>query len=159
MKLGNFSGWLFLGVALIFSGCSKDWHSAEREFENRCWNVSDTLSLSFENTDTAAVYELAFPITVNEDYPFHNLYLRVKLQAPSGDASIIPTEFVLADPNGSWLSEPSGDVVPFRLKVPEGIRFSQKGNYTMKLYHFMRDADLCGVEKAGIAVNPMVESN
>lgn len=148
--------WFGIGILIVCSGCSKHWQSAEKDFENKCWNVSDTLSLSFENTDTSAVYELSFPVTVNEDYPFHNLYLHVVLNAPSGDASTIPTEFVLADPNGNWLSEPSGDVITFQLKVPEGIRFSQTGKYSLRLFHFMRDADLCGVESAGIAVNPMV---
>lgn len=153
----RFRTWCFLvGILIVFSGCSKHWQSAEQDFENKCWNVSDTLSLSFENTDTNAVYELSFPVTVNEDYPFHNLYLHVILNAPSGDASTIPTEFVLADPNGNWLSEPSGDVITFQLKVPEGIRFSQTGEYSLRLFHYMRDPDLCGVESAGIAVDPMV---
>lgn len=158
MKQKRLQWFLAACCILLVSACSQHWKSVETEFDNHCWSVTDTLELGFESSDTASVYELSFPITLNEDYPFHNIYLHVILTAPSGDQSTIPTEFVLADRNGAWLSEPSGDVIPFLLKVPEGIRFNQAGKYSLRVLHFMRDGELCGVESAGIALDPMQDA-
>jgi gliding motility-associated lipoprotein GldH len=140
---------------MTLQSCSSHWAEADMEFESGCWNKGDTLTLEFESQDTNAVYQLSFPITVNEDYPFHNIYLHAILRAPSGDASLLENEFILADRTGAWLSEPSGDVIPFQLHMGEGLRFNQTGKYSLKLFHFMRQGELCGVEKAGIIVDPV----
>lgn len=117
--------------------------------------MEDTLKLEFDNEDTSKVFMLGFPIVVSEEYAFHNIYLKAILKAPSGDESAIPGEFVLADPAGVWLSEPSGDLITFQLNVGEGLRFNQKGKYSLRLYHYMRDDMLCGVQQAGIALDPI----
>ena len=153
MKRGHAFGFLILVATLLLHSCSKHFAAQESQFENACWSANDTLRLEFENTDTAKVYQLAFPITLTEDYPFHNIYLRAVITSPSGDESMIPSEFILSDKTGAWLTEPSGDAVPFTLKVGDGLRFNQLGKYKVCLYHFMRDELLCGVEKAGIFVD------
>ncbi len=146
-------------MAMVFmamlAGCTSHWANTSTDFEAGCWNASDTLSLEFENQDTGQVFVLGFPLVVSEDYPFHNIYLRATLKAPSGDETMIPGEFVLADPTGQWLSEPSGDLVTFQLNVGDGIRFNQKGKYLVRLQHYMRDAQLCGVVRAGISLDKM----
>lgn len=142
-------------LGLLAVGCSSHWAETESKFEGTCWQVSDTLTLEFESKDTARVFALGFPITIDDDYPFNNIYLHASLTAPSGDTSIIPAEFVLADPTGAWLTEPDGDKATFELKVSDGLRFSQQGKYTLRLYHYMRENELCGVERVGIALDQL----
>ncbi|MFM2376801.1 MAG: hypothetical protein RLZZ165_1898 [Bacteroidota bacterium] len=143
-----------MGAALmILSSCSKHFAEKEARFENACWAANDTLRLEFESKDTSQVYALAFPLAVTEDYPFHNIYLRAVVTPPSGDRSILPGEFILADRSGAWLGEPSGDVVRFVLKVGDGLRFDQVGTYGIMLVHFMREELLCGVDAVGILVD------
>jgi gliding motility-associated lipoprotein GldH len=143
---------LLAGLATLPS-CSDHWAEEEVAFERGCWAKGDTVTLTFESTDTSRVYQLSFPIQVNEDYPFHNIYLHAILTAPSGDASLLEDEFILADRTGTWLSEPSGDVVNFQLNMADGLRFNQTGTYRIQLFHYMRQEDLCGVEEAGIVVD------
>jgi gliding motility-associated lipoprotein GldH len=145
--------WLAAIALVILSGCSSHWASTENEFEGGCWEATDTLRLDFESDDTSKVYALSFPIVLSDDYPYHNIYLRAIMESPSGDKSVIPSEFVLADRTGAWLSEPDGDLIPFQLTVADGLRFNQQGKYVVRLYHFMRDPRICGIQSAGIALD------
>lgn len=145
---------LLLGLS-VASGCSSHWAEAKATFEGSCWNLGDTISLDFESTDTSKVFALGFPLTVDDDYPFNNIYVHAILTAPSGDASVIPAEFVLADRTGNWLTEASGEQATFDLKVADGLRFNQLGKYKLRLFHFMRDPQLCGVEQVGISLDPL----
>lgn len=145
-----------LAVLLCFwTGCTSHWSNTTTDFSGGCWDVKDTLNLDFESSDTSKVYSLGFPITFSDDYPFNNIYLHAILKSPSGEESNIPAEFVLADPAGNWLSEAKGDLIPFQLKVSDGLRFNQTGKYTLRLVHFMRDDALCGVQSAGIYLDPL----
>lgn len=146
---------LFLGCLLLQS-CQKHWAEIDHTFDAGCWETTDTLVLSFENTDTNQIYRLQFPVDVTEDYPFNNIYLHALLTTPSGEQSVVPSEFKLSSNAGEWFSEPKGDIIPFQLSIADGLRFNQMGTYTVKLFHFMRDAQICGVSRAGIALDPIV---
>ncbi len=143
---------LFLGC-LLMQSCQKHWAESGQNFDAGCWEATDTLLLSFDNTDTNQVYRLQFPLEVTEDYPFNNIYLRAILTSPSGEASVIPSEFKLSSNAGEWYSEPKGDIIPFNLSIADGLRFNQVGAYTVKLFHFMRDDQVCGINRAGIALD------
>jgi gliding motility-associated lipoprotein GldH len=147
--------WSICALGLMLASCSHHWAETQTQFEGVCWQMSDTLTLEFESEDTSKVFALGFPITIDDDYPFNNIYLHARLTAPSGDTSIIPAEFVLADRTGAWLTEPDGDMATFELKVSDGLRFSQQGKYTLRLYHYMRENELCGVESVGIALDQL----
>lgn len=141
-----------ISVAMV-QGCSSHWADEVHEFGAECWTIGDTIGLEFENEDTAQVYRMSLPVVLSQDYPFHNIYLRVQVQSPSGDVTVIPAEFQLADRAGVWLTETKGDLAPFELVMVEGMQFSQVGTYRLGLYHYMRDEQLCGVESAGIAID------
>lgn len=155
MKWKGVCGSALLMHVLLLQACSGHWAGVELEPEHTCWNVGDTVRLEFECADTQQVYQLAFPFTVNGDYPFHNVYLHAILRAPSGDESVIPNEFILTDRMGAWLVESSGETATFQLKVAEGLRFNQVGKYSLRLLHYMRDDNLCGVERVGMSLDPI----
>ena len=135
------------------ASCGAPFSSVSKEFENECWLMQDTLELSFENKDTAQVYSMWFPIVFNDDYAFNNIHLRATVQPPSGETSLLPARFSLVSPTGDWLTEKDGAEIPFDLLVGEGMRFNQVGKYRIRLYHYMRDSSLCGIERAGIMLD------
>lgn len=144
-----------LFIALVSLNSCGESHFAEKELEleTECWSHIDTLSLSFDNTDTSKIYQIHFPVVLTEEYAYRNIYLRAKVISPSGDENVLPARFDLAAPTGEWFSEPSGDEIPFKLGVEDGLLFNQTGQYTIKMYHFMRDEPLCGVRSAGIVLD------
>ncbi|MEM0999441.1 MAG: gliding motility lipoprotein GldH [Bacteroidota bacterium] len=148
---------LALGVMLGLVGCG---HTpiaeASTALETECWSLQDTLQLTFSNADTQQVYQLYFPITFTEEYPYRNLYLRAAVQAPSGEVNLLPARFDLASAEGEWYTETSGDEVPFNLNLGEGLRLNQTGDYTIRMYHYMRDAEICGVREVGVVLDKLV---
>ena len=144
---------------LLLASCNGHWQSAALKPEGGCWNVKDTLRLSFESLDTVNAYALSFPLTVSEDYPYNNVYLQATLVSPSGDTAMIPAEFVLTGPSGAWLTEVNGDLATFQLNVGDAIIFKQSGKYAVSLLHYMREGELCGVQSVGVAIDPLPPAN
>lgn len=142
-------------VSCLLASCGGHWQSVEMKPDGGCWESGDTLKLSFESKDSVNACALGFPLTVSGDYPFNNIYLQATLRSPSGDQAVIPAEFVLADPTGAWQTEANGDLATFQLNVGDAIIFKESGLYTVSLVHFMRDRQLCGVDRVGISVDPL----
>ena len=142
---------IFLSVFL--PSCSGPAAETENEFDGDCWSMRDTVFLDFDNPDTSSIYQLYFPVTFTEDYSYNNVYLHALVISPSGDQNLLPARFDLMDRQGNWFSDPSGDEIPFKLKMEDGLRFNQLGNYQVKFFHYMRDEPLCGVAKAGIVLD------
>lgn len=144
-----------LGTLFLMTcwGCNSPHASVSQDFQGGCWNMSDTLDLSFENADTNQVYKLWFPLTLTGTYTYNNIYLRAILIPPTGAPSILPARFALSAEDGTWLTEADGDEAPFDLLLSGAIRFNQKGTYQVRLLHYMRDSVLCGVKSAGITID------
>ena len=137
----------------LLSGCGpKPLAETQMHFQQDCWNIKDTLSVSFQATDPQKIYRLSFPIHFTEDYSYNNIYLRARITTPEGEQSLLPTRFSLSDPIGNWYSTPQGDEVPFQLTIADGLQFNQDGIYKVDLFQYMRDKQLCGVRSAGIAL-------
>lgn len=145
------------GLAFALSSCEAPLAETQEEFDGDCWSMRDSVSLIFENTDTSAIYRLYFPVTFTEDYSYSNVYLHALVTSPSGDVNLLPARFDLMDKIGNWYSQPSGDEIPFKLSVEDGLRFNQLGNYSVKLYQYMRDEPLCGIRSSGIVVEEVPE--
>lgn len=141
---------------LVVLGCNQPLHSTSSEFEPGCWKMQDTLQLSFNNQDTSQVYTLWFPMVFNEDYPFNNIHLRATLKPPASPEVLLPARFELTDADGKWMTEKEGSTIPFDLQMSSGLRLNQVGEYTIRLYHYMRDSSLCGVVSAGIALDKAI---
>jgi gliding motility-associated lipoprotein GldH len=146
-----------LSIFLLYSCNPGHIASTATTMDNDCWSMQDTLRMTFENTDTQQVYQLYFPMTFTEDYTYSNLYVRAAVRAPSGEENVLPSRFDLTTPAGEWESEPSGEEIPFTLNLGEGLRLNQTGEYTISLYHFMRDEQICGVREVGLVLDRLGE--
>ena len=154
-KLSSLFTWLIVltGLAAGITSCGSSVAETEYEIDGDCWSSRDTVFLQFDNPDTSSIYRLYFPITFTESYSYNNFYLHALVVSPSGDENLLPARFDLMDKQGNWYSEPSGDEIPFKLTVEDGLRFNQMGSYRVKLFHYMRDEPLCGVRSAGIVLD------
>jgi gliding motility-associated lipoprotein GldH len=150
--------WVFLTLSALLmlgglSGCSRPYATMEQEFPGACWDMGDTLTLRFENTDTAKVYQLWFPLVLTDAYAYNNLYLHAEVTPPSGERSVLPARFPLMEADGTWKGEVQGKEVKFDLLMAGAIRLNQVGGYEIKCYQYMRDSLLCGVQSAGITLD------
>ena len=143
---------LLCSTTLTLLGCESHFAETQSDWEADCWSLHDTVHLSFLSEDTNAVYRLYFPMVFTEDYPYNNISLRALVTSPTGDQNLLPARFELSDVNGNWYSEPNGEEIAFDLGLADGLKFNQKGNYSVQLYHYMRDELLCGMRSSGIVL-------
>ena len=153
---------LFYGLFLVFLwfisaglyGCKgKVIAESETNFESNCWEIADTLELSFENSDTNQPVQLLTSVTFSEeDYPFRNIFLKMVVVSPSGMEDLVDYRYEVMDVAGNWFSNPSGGKVSFELPLAQTQRLREMGVYQFWVYQFMEGTTLCGVHKAGIFI-------
>lgn len=144
--------WMAVACLGLWAGCKGPVTETSQDFEGACWQLTDTLSVSFEAPDPAAQYQVGLPITLNEDYPYNNLHIRFEAVAPSGKSSVVPYEYELMDVEGNWYGEVSGSTAKFELPLSMGQSFAEEGTYTFRVWHYFQSSDLCGIPAAGITV-------
>lgn len=84
----------------------------------------------------------------NNDYPFSNIYLIVKLEQPKGRIKIDTLEYQMANPDGSLMGEGFSDIKESKLWYKEHFMFPEKGNYKVSIQQAVRqNGKVKGVEK------------
>jgi gliding motility-associated lipoprotein GldH len=138
-------------ATLLLTGCGGSLASANISPDDACWAIEDSLLLSYD-VEEPGMYQLVFPITFTESYPYQNLYLHVKVTTPSGKVTAAPYNYVLMDEYGVWYEKPKGDKISFELPLGRNIRLDEKGTYSFSICHYMRNEHLCGIASASAEV-------
>ena len=136
-------------VMLALTACDTPVASVENPLSDQCWFVSDSLSLSWENTD--ADRQLFASCQFADAYEFSNIYLWIEVLSPSGKSWKRPLEYDLMDEKGNWFGKGEahrGLALPLTLKG----ELTEKGKYTFRLTHHMQDNRLCGIESIGLEI-------
>lgn len=145
------SRWLF--------SCSSSLAKEEMSIGTECWSLVDTLSITYTNQDTHQVLNMEFPFVFTDDYPFNNIYFNLRVGTPAGQVNDLPLSFQLMDSEGNWYGESSGEEVKIEFDLGNMLVLNQLGEYSFKLYHYMREDNICGLKKAGITLNTAKEGN
>ncbi len=145
MKTKLFS---FIGFVLLLCTCacnSKQVFEDTVEFADNTWLKDSIVRFSVDVTDTTQVYDIAFSIVNNDEYPYSNLYLFTDIVFPSNEYMSDTIEFILATPDGEWLGRGwSGYANEFQYK--SNVRFPQTGRYTFSFEQAMRCTNAnCGL--------------
>lgn len=140
-------------LVLALQACEGHDFIANTEPEGACWEMNDSVVLPFEVSDTTAAWNLTFPLSFTDDYPYSNLYVQLTTHTPGGESGKATYRFRLMDELGNWDGTYSGSKVQYAAAVGPGIKFNQLGTYRLVLRHFMRDETLCGVHSASIALD------
>ncbi|MDB5229978.1 MAG: gliding motility protein GldH [Chitinophagaceae bacterium] len=141
-----------LFTLLIFAaGCGhSDVFEKIHSFPKHEWLSSETPAFKFEVQDTASAYQLFLVLRHTDAYHFKNIWLQLHIQAPDSSYTI-NREFTLAD-NNKWLGAGMDDIYEHRILFsPQPIKLN-KGSYTFRLQHIMREDPLLNVMNAGIRI-------
>lgn len=152
---------LLITVALlILTGCTKralfdDVHT----FDGEGWRASDTLSYKFPISDTAKTYNVLLHIRNTKNYDYSNLWLFIETTAPNGQVYTDTLEIMLADPSGRWLGKGIGNVNSMLIPYMPGVKFTQRGIYTLSIHHAMRVESLTEIMDLGVRIIPYQEKH
>jgi gliding motility-associated lipoprotein GldH len=142
---------LFFLLGIVLVGCDKNRLYEENfEVDAEGWHVDDVKTFTFEGEDTVSAVNMLINFRISEDYPYSNLFIFLDSNYPGGHNSLYTLQFELAKPDGRWVGESSGTIVEFRFLVLHGNL--QKGTYTFKIQHAMREEILPEVLDVGFRV-------
>lgn len=145
---------LSLGLALfLFAGCDKT-----RVFEDHStspedgWKHQEIAEFDVEIQDTSKYYNIILHLRHEGSYRYSNLYVLLDSETPSGKTNSTRFEFKLAEKDGRWLGNGSGNIFSYSVPVNTNTKFPEKGMYKFGIEQYMRDSTLKGIKDIGIRI-------
>lgn len=150
------SGFIF---AMLISCETETVYSEYHQLSNGFWQVNDTIKFNFSELNAKEKYNVFLNLRNDNNFEYSNLFLITELNQPNGQTILDTLEYEMAMPDGTWLGKGSGSVKENKLWYRENIDFSDKGVYTLKVTHAMRQsgkvdgvATLNGITDIGLEI-------
>ncbi len=86
------------------------------------------------------------------DYKYSNIFILIHQTNPDKKASTIRYEFKLANADGEWLGDGSGNIYTYQVPFRTNYKFPARGTYTFEMEQNMRDNPLHEVSDVGMRV-------
>ena len=116
------------------------------------WEIKNSVALDVEIKDTTSLNNIYINIRNAGGYPYSNLYLFMNTTTPNGEESRDTVELTLADTQGRWLGDGSGDIWDNRILLKRNFRFPHKGTYHFELQQAMRINPLPQIMDVGMRI-------
>lgn len=137
---------LVLVTILLFS-CDKKRVFDDYKSVGESWNSKDVVGFNLPKLDTTKYYNLFVNVRDNDNYPFNNIFLIVKLEEPDGVIKVDTLEYQMANPDGTLLGEGFTDVKESKLVYKERAKFKFSLNNKVFIKQVVRKSgNIVGVE-------------
>lgn len=145
---------IFIGLISTFPACTEPGTLVDQrtEISNQNWSYSNKIKTDVKVEDTSVLYNVYFILRHGAEYKYSNIFILMHQTTPDHHTKTIRYEFKLANPDGEWLGNGSGNLYSYVLPLYTNFRFPTKGNYTFTLEQNMRDNPLRGVSDVGLRV-------
>jgi len=125
---------------LLMVGCKKDLiYTDSINIPSEEWSLDFIPEFKPVIDDTISICTFFLTIRTGTSYPYRNIWLFVNTISPSGKSITDTLQYMLAELD-----------LPFRRT---GIYFPEKGTYSIKVRHGMRNENLKGVYDLGLRIS------
>lgn len=140
---------LFFSLAatfLLFSCETNVIKSEYRSLDGAVWNKDEVLQFTFSEMDTLQEQDIYINVRNDNTFAYSNLFIIAALTSPEGRIVKDTLEYVMAEPDGTWLGKGNGSLKENTLWYKENIVFPTSGVYTIEVSHAMRkNGDVSGI--------------
>ncbi|MCC4212130.1 gliding motility lipoprotein GldH [Leeuwenhoekiella parthenopeia] len=156
----------FIVFALLVLFCSCDDNAVFHEFKELpgSWQRDSAVVFKFNAPDSLKPYNAFITLRNDNTYPFSNIFLVTRMQFPNGKTVTDTLEYMMAQPDGTWLGDGFGDLKESKLWYKENIRFNEAGTYQFKIMQAMRRngdlnavPELSGIRDVGLRIERINE--
>ena len=155
MKPG-FKSLLVLWVAIGLAGCLQADKNTiidqNTVIVDQNWPYVNKIKEDFTIDDALATYNLYLNLRVTPDYKYSNIFILVHQTGPDKKTTTVRYEFKLANADGEWLGEGSGNLYTYQDAFKTQYKVPAKGKYHIELEQNMRDNPLHNVSDVGLRV-------
>jgi gliding motility-associated lipoprotein GldH len=145
---------LMVLILLSAAGCTDPNAVIDQNTEigNNNWAYPNKVKFTVKIDDEHIAYNLYLNLRVTADYKYSNLFVLIHQTNPDKKASGTRFEFKLANPDGEWLGQGSGNLYSYQIPFRLNYKFPAKGTYTFQVEQNMRDNPLHAVSDVGLRV-------
>jgi len=145
---------VFSVIVLASSGCTDraaviDQNTAVTDHN---WSYLNKFKYSVKIDDEKAAYNLYMNLRVTADYKYSNLFVLITQVRPDKKSQIKRYELKLANKDGEWLGNGSGNLYSYQVSFLTNYKFPVKGIYSFYIEQNMRDNPLHEVSDVGLRV-------
>jgi len=155
MKRFNLFTWIacclfFIGIY----GCNtNNLADTNQEMPGRNWSYVNKVKVNVDVKDTLKAYSLKFKLRHTADYRYANVFILMHLSGPGIPVVTRRYEYKLAEADGQWVGNGSGNLYTYTLPLLSDLHFPKPGNYTIEIEQNMRDNPLKEISEAGITIS------
>jgi len=141
-------------LTMLCSACSDPSAVIDKstEIENHNWAYDNLIHYAIKIDNEKIPYNLYFNLRVTADYKYSNIFILIHQTGPGAKSAINRYEFKLANADGEWLGEGSGNLYSYQMMYLQNYTFPAKGVYHIAIEQNMRDNPLHEVSDVGLRV-------
>lgn len=143
---------LLIILILAYSCQNKAVYDVYQAIPESSWKYENSPLFKVEIADTTSLYALKLNVRHSGNYPYANLWMKFSIVSPKGLKGTDSLNVMLADPTGKWYGKGLGDIYDVKIPIRNGIKFPEKGVYTLQLEQFMRVNPLEGIQDIGFTI-------
>ncbi len=140
-------------VLFLLSSCKNDSEQVFMKNIDGKWNKKTEQKFDFKITDAQNPKNIIFVVRNNNDYPYSNIRLIVNFaDAKMRNKSTDTLNYILAEPNGTWLGKGFGETKEILFQYKLNYKFPANGDYSLNVIQAMRTDILPGIEDVGVKI-------
>jgi gliding motility-associated lipoprotein GldH len=142
-------------ILTVVSSCTdpKQILDQSTEIANRNWSYVNKVRYDVKIDDPSIAYNLYVNLRVTGEYKYANLFVLLKqTNKRGGKPWITRYEFKLANADGEWLGQGTGNLYSYQIPFKTNYKFPEKGTYEFQIEQNMRDNPLREVSDVGLRV-------
>lgn len=145
---------MIIGVLLSFVGCSDPNAVIDQNtrIDNNNWSYPNKITYDVKIDNAAIPYNIYLNLRVTGNYKYANVFVLIDQIGPDKKATNTRYEFKLANPDGEWLGEGSGNLYSYQVPFREKYKFPSPGTYRFQIQQNMRDNPLHEIGDVGLRV-------
>jgi gliding motility-associated lipoprotein GldH len=145
---------VFTSMLLSFPACTDpgaiiDQNTAVADHN---WSYPDRVRYDVKIDDANALYNLYMNLRVTSDYKYSNIFVLISHTGPDKKRIVKRYELKLANKDGEWLGNGSGNLYSYQAPFLTNYKFPTKGLYHFEIEQNMRDNPLREVSDVGLRV-------
>lgn len=141
------------GFILLLAGCGGHLHQQCHTLPQAGWAYTDSLVTQFPALPAGGARSITLDLTLTQDYPWQNLYLKAALVSAGSRSELVP-EYALMDSAGAWFVQPdmSGNYTITAL-LSDSTHLDPTQQYSLVLRQYMRADTLKGIAEVCVQLD------
>ncbi len=141
-------------LLMALTACERVTLRSSHQPDGARWAYADSLVSAFTIDSAAGPQRVRLSLSLTDDYPYRNLYLRLRLVPPRGPVQTATPELVLQDPYGTWHAERTwGGAYELSTVLNDSATFAP-GPWRLVVQQFTRADTLVGVRSVSLEIRP-----